>query len=157
MKKILIPAAAIIFLLSSCVKKPGCSFNPCGVIAPASDIQAMQSYLNSNGISASQHCSGLYYLIDSAGTGKTAEACSSIMTTYTGRLTNGTVFDQQNMPVNITLGYVIQGWRIGLPLIKEGGFIHLYIPPSLGYGNQQVGTIPPNSILIFDIKLIAVQ
>ena len=57
------------------------------------------------------------------------------------------------------MGSLIEGWKMGLPLIQKGGKIRLYIPPSLGYGpndlkdrNNNV-VIPGNSILIFDITL----
>ena len=51
------------------------------------------------------------------------------------------------------LNGVIPGWTDGIPLIKQGGRIHLYIPPSLGYGNRAVESIPANSILLFDVTL----
>jgi FKBP-type peptidyl-prolyl cis-trans isomerase len=47
----------------------------------------------------------------------------------------------------------VQGWANGIPLLKEGGTIRLFIPPSFGYGNQPYGPIPANSILIFDVTL----
>jgi FKBP-type peptidyl-prolyl cis-trans isomerase FkpA len=55
------------------------------------------------------------------------------------------------------LGQLIVGWQKGLPLISSGGKITLYIPPSLGYGSAAAGSIPANSILIFDIELISVS
>jgi FKBP-type peptidyl-prolyl cis-trans isomerase FkpA len=78
---------------------------------------------------------------------------------YVGKLTDGTVFDQtQGSNTFSTYLYnVIRGWTNGLPYIKPGGKIHLYIPPTLGYGSQAIGTIPGNSILIFDVELIAVN
>ena len=148
---------ALVLILGSCIKKTKCSYRPCDFVAPSSEIQAVQNYLTTNTITATQHCSGLFYTIDNPGTGKTPDACSSVAVTYTGKLTNGNVFDQQNSPISILLTDVIPGWTNGVPLLKEGGRIHLYIPPSLGYGNQQAGTIPPNSILIFDVTLVAVQ
>ena len=44
----------------------------------------------------------------------------------------------------------------GIPMIKPGGKIKLYCPPSLAYGNQANGTIPANSILIFEVELVGV-
>ena len=44
----------------------------------------------------------------------------------------------------------------GLGFLKPGGRAVFYIPPSLGYGNMQVGNIPPFSGLVFDVELIAV-
>jgi FKBP-type peptidyl-prolyl cis-trans isomerase FkpA len=52
---------------------------------------------------------------------------------------------------------LILGWQYGIPLVKAGGRIMLYLPPSLGYGSQSTGTIPANSVLIFDITLQGVQ
>jgi FKBP-type peptidyl-prolyl cis-trans isomerase FkpA len=58
---------------------------------------------------------------------------------------------------------LIEGWKIGLPLIQKSGKIKLYIPPSLGYGasdikdNNGVVVIPANSMLIFDVSLVDFQ
>jgi len=144
---------------SGCLKKKEttCSYDPCYDKAPASEVQAVQDYLSSQGITnAQEHCSGMYYVIDSAGSGKQPSPCSAVDVNYVGRLTNGNVFDQ-GTHYQTFLGSVIQGWANGVPLIKEGGVIHLYIPPSLGYGSQPYGPIPANSVLIFDITLNATQ
>jgi len=72
---------------------------------------------------------------------------------------NGTVFDEQLTPNTEpwTLGGLIKGWIIGIPLIQEGGHIKLIIPSSLGYGCDQYYAIPGNSVLYFDIHLVDVQ
>jgi FKBP-type peptidyl-prolyl cis-trans isomerase len=49
------------------------------------------------------------------------------------------------------------GWQIGIPMMKEGGKAKLLIPSQLGYGSSNLGVIPPNSVLIFDIELIDVK
>lgn len=149
---------------SSCLKSgdntPKCNaadYDSCAFKAPASEIQAVQDYLTANSITAEQHCSGLFYKIDVPGTGASANVCSDIVVTYEGKLTNGTVFDAATAPVIFNLSGVIPGWKNGIPLIKSGGRIYLYVPPSLAYGNTQVGPIPPNSILVFRIELVSVQ
>jgi len=148
--------------LSSCLKgedNSTCSYDPCGLKAPDSEIQAVQSYLTSNSITATQHCSGLFYTIDLPGTGITPTVCNAVIVNYEGRLTNGTVFDktQPGAPATFNLSQLIAGFKNGVPLIKAGGKITLYVPPSLGYGSQQAGAIPPNSILIFNVELAGVQ
>jgi FKBP-type peptidyl-prolyl cis-trans isomerase FkpA len=87
------------------------------------------------------------------------DLCSQILISYKGTLKNGTVFDQQNNVIFV-LGSLIEGWKKGIPLLKKGGSIKLYIPPSLGYGGTDVRdnnsgqvVIPANSMLIFDVTL----
>jgi FKBP-type peptidyl-prolyl cis-trans isomerase FkpA len=150
----------IVLSFSSCLKSstPKCEFDACAVVAPANEIADVQAYLTANNITgAVQHCSGVFYVIESAGTGAKPKPCSYINAVYTGKLTNGYVFDQGSFPQPYELTGMIRGWTNTLPLIQNGGKIHLYIPPTLGYGNTAVATIPPNSILIFDIQLTSVQ
>jgi FKBP-type peptidyl-prolyl cis-trans isomerase FkpA len=87
--------------------------------------------------------------------------CSQLQVTYTGKLTNDTIFDQQDhLELALPLGGMIEGWKKGLPLIKRGGRIQLFIPPSLGYGNNDIRdnqtgevVIPAKSMLVFDVTL----
>ena len=155
---ILLVPAVLMLLISSCLKTPPpqpytCNYDPCRYKAPDSEIVRVQNYLDSIGTTATQHCSGLFYKIDSAGTGIAPEACGAVSVMYKGWLTNGTVFDSSSAPVSLVLAKTITGWINGIPLIKVGGKITLYIPPSLGYGKNGTGKIPPNSILIFDVSL----
>jgi FKBP-type peptidyl-prolyl cis-trans isomerase FkpA len=154
----------IICVLNSCSKKADtdytCSisgYDPCAIKAPAAEVQAVKDYLAANSITATEHCSGLSYIIDAAGSGKTADPCSTVTVTYEGKLTNGTTFDKNTTGVSFLLGQLIKGWIAGIPLIKPGGSIRLYIPPSLGYGSSGYGSIPGNSILVFRVDLIAVN
>jgi FKBP-type peptidyl-prolyl cis-trans isomerase FkpA len=160
----LIPALGL-FVFTGCLKDadpPACEYDPCAFNAPAGEIAAVKQYLDSLGITATQHCSGLFYKIASAGTGKTPIACQNVAVRYKGMLTNGSVFDSSSTGIVLNLGGVIRGWTNGVPLIKEGGKMTLYIPPSLGYGdrpqrdeNNNV-VIPANSITIFDVDLVVV-
>jgi FKBP-type peptidyl-prolyl cis-trans isomerase FkpA len=157
MLKNLVIALVILFSLGSCFKgKSGfeCNYNACSYKAPASEIAAVQSYLTANNINAVEHCSGLFYVIDAPGDGNSPTPCHSVYVSYTGRLADGTVFDS-NTGIGLSLPNTIAGWTNGIPLLKMGGQIRLFIPPSLGYGAQGIPpTIPPNSILIFDVKLL---
>lgn len=96
------------------------------------------------------------------GTGAEAKPGTIVTVDYVGKLTNGTVFDSsvdRKQPLTFTLGAqgIIPGFQVGVNGMKVGGERLLAIPPSLGYGEQQVGTIPPNSTLIFDVKLLKVE
>lgn len=104
--------------------------------------------------------SGLQYQILKEGTGKAPTATSTVKVNYEGKLINGTVFDssfERKQPIEFPLNQVIPGWTEGLPLLKEGGSMMLYVPPKLGYGSNATGSIPANSVLIFKIDLIEVK
>jgi peptidylprolyl isomerase len=79
-----------------------------------------------------------------------------------GTLDNGTKFDSsydRNTPftTKIGIGQVIKGWDEGIVGMKAGGKRRLIIPSNLGYGSQDMGSIPPNSTLIFEVELISVK
>jgi FKBP-type peptidyl-prolyl cis-trans isomerase FkpA len=140
----------LIFLLVSCNVNSN---------QPELDDQLIQSYLTSNGISATKDISGLYYRMTVIGTGSSPTTASTIEVKYKGSLLNGTVFDQTGSDATFTyaLAGLIRGWQIGIPMMKEGGKATFYIPSGLGYGANDLGIIPPNSVLIFEIELIDVK
>ncbi len=95
------------------------------------------------------------------GSGATAVSGDTLTVHYVGTFTSGTVFDSSrtnNQPFTFRLGagQVIQGWDVGVPGMKVGGRRKLTIPPELAYGNRQVGSIPPNSTLVFEIELLSI-
>ncbi|HVT85780.1 MAG TPA: FKBP-type peptidyl-prolyl cis-trans isomerase [Chitinophagaceae bacterium] len=165
MKKIILAALIISITFNSCLKgsSNSCSFNPCGFIASSAEIQTISDYLSANSLTATQHCSGMFYRIENAGNGAAAGPCSNVTVTYKSYFINGTVFDQSTVPVPVNLAQTIIGWRSGVSMIKAGGRIVMYIPPSLAYGNQNVTdangniVIPANSYLIFEVDLITVS
>ena len=95
--------------------------------------------------------SGLYYRDVSVGTGATIVAGTALNVKYSGALANGSMFDSGTFPFTIP-GNVIQGWNEGLLGMKIGGTRQLIIPPSLGYGANGSGPIPPNAVLVFTVN-----
>ncbi len=95
--------------------------------------------------------------------GTSAEKYSIVTVHYKGSLEDGTVFDSSKKPgrdpLRFTLGVrqVIDGWDQGLIGMKVGEKRKLIIPPELGYGDQDLGIIPPNSTLIFEVELLEVE
>lgn len=102
-------------------------------------------------------------IVDSVvGTGAEAVNGKTVSVHYTGKLQNGTIFDSsvnRGTPFEFPLGagMVIEGWELGIAGMKVGGKRTLTIPPELGYGSRDMGTIPPNSTLTFDVELLGVK
>jgi len=96
------------------------------------------------------------------GTGTEVKSGDTVTVNYLGTLTNGTKFDSsydRNQPftTQIGVGQVIKGWDEGMVGMKVGGKRKLTIPASLGYGSADMGSIPPNSTLIFEVELLGVK
>ena len=72
-------------------------------------------------------------------------------------MSDNSMFDENTDGIELSLNAVIEGWKIGIPLIKEGGKIILYMPSNLGYGCSNLGTtIPSNANLIFEVEIIEI-
>jgi FKBP-type peptidyl-prolyl cis-trans isomerase len=96
------------------------------------------------------------------GDGDVALRGDTVSVHYTGMLEDGEVFDSsylRGLPFEFTIGAgtVIQGWELGFEGMKVGGKRILVVPAALAYGNQSVGGIPANSILIFEVALLGIK
>lgn len=105
--------------------------------------------------------SGLQYKVVAEGTGKSPTTADRVTVHYTGKLTDGTVFDssvQRGQPATFRVNQVIPGWTEALQMMKEGDKWTLYIPYTLGYGERgSPPTIPPFATLIFEVELMKVN
>lgn len=105
--------------------------------------------------------SGLQYKIISSGTGPSPKATDKVSTHYRGTLIDGTEFDSsysRNAPATFPVNGVIAGWTEALQLMHVGDKWQLFIPANMAYGERAVGgVITPNSTLIFDIELLAIN
>lgn len=124
----------------------------------AVDESIITKYISDNKLNATATGSGLYYVSSLKGAGATPNINSVVTVKYTGYLTNGNVFDQTNSAgATFNLNGVIKGWQEGIPLFNKGGKGKLLIPSALGYGSQATGSIPANSVLIFDVEILDVR
>lgn len=114
-------------------------------------------YIANNDLNAKKSSSGLYYVINSQGTGERPTFNSTVTVSYKGYFLNGEVFDQNQEGFKTNLQQVIRGWTEGITYFKEGGSGILLIPSKLGYGVSSNKQIPGGSVLIFDIGLLKVH
>ena len=108
----------------------------------------------------------LKVVINAEGSGTASKVGDKVTVNYSGRLENGKAFDSNVdaafghvEPFSFTLGEgrVIQGWELGVLGMKVGEKRTLTIAPELGYGSANLGSIPANATLIFDVELKAIN
>ncbi len=177
MKKWIFWVVASLFVFTNCKKKNDCTATSPATVASTAETSYINGYLTAKGITNASQKQGMYYVINNQGSGESPNLCSNITLTYKGEIfyNNGTIggiFDETKNGNSATfvLSGLIQGWQLVFPLVKAGGTVDLYIPPSLGYGtspiNAQSGTssngsayvgIPANSYLKFTVSLISVN
>ncbi len=148
-------------LFYSCKKESGCGYSDQNIVAPVNEQHAVRTYLTTNNIDSlgrvGKDSSGFYYQVFNGGDGNSnPNLCSQVELSYTGKLSTGSIFEQKSTA--FTLGSSIEGLRKRTCLLlKKGGHIKLFIPPSLAYGSKEIKDesgkviIPANSILVFDI------
>ncbi len=104
--------------------------------------------------------SGLQYQVITEGEGRKPNPQDVVTVHYKGFLIDGTEFDdshKRNEPNRFALMSVIDGWQEGIPLMNEGSTYKFAIPAALAYGDKQVGIIPPQSTLVFEVELVKVE
>jgi FKBP-type peptidyl-prolyl cis-trans isomerase len=137
--------------------------------------QAIDNYLSENKITAQPLESGLIIIERVKGNGKKPQNGQLVKVNYTGKLLDGKVFDtsieadakaagvynpqRPYKPFEFTLGagQVIRGWDEGIAQLSVGSKATLIIPSNLAYGPQDMGIIPPNSTLVFEVELVGIN
>jgi FKBP-type peptidyl-prolyl cis-trans isomerase len=157
--KLSVMAAAGLFL-AGCSKtsQPGNDGSapanpPAATTPPAGDGQSAEMTTTA---------SGLKYQALKHGTGAVSpKATDTVKVHYEGKLLDGTVFDSsiaRGQPISFPLNGVIAGWTEGLQLMKVGDKFKFVIPANLAYGASSPSPlIPPNSTLVFEVELLAIQ
>jgi FKBP-type peptidyl-prolyl cis-trans isomerase len=104
---------------------------------------------------------GLQYKVVRSGpaTGPHPALADEVKVHYEGKLLDGTVFDssyERGVPASFVLDGLVGAWKIALQKMRPGDEWILYVPPALGYGAEDKGPIPGNSVMIFRIELLDV-
>jgi FKBP-type peptidyl-prolyl cis-trans isomerase len=139
------------------------------------DIQIIQNYLEDSSLVAERHPSDLFYIIEQEGTGDLPNQGQTIVANYTGKFLDGRVFDtsiesvareagiynsgRNYAPFSFILGNnnVVRGWEIAFSLFNEGTKATILMPSSLAYGFKGRGSIPPNTVLLFEVELVNIR
>ncbi len=102
--------------------------------------------------------SGLQYKIIEEGEGVSPDENSIITVHQRCQLVNGSVIEdtyRENEPSEVRMAELIEGYQEGVMLMNKGARFKFFIPPELAWGKKGTGTkIPPNSVLLFDVRLI---
>ncbi len=144
---------AVFFLSDSCKKDIGCKS-----VSPEVEDGQIAEYNIKYGLGAIKYNNSIYYKITDTGYGISPSRSSKIVVTYKGKFLSSKIFDEVTSPKTFTLTDVIEGWQIGLPLIKKGGKIVLIIPSVYAYGcngNNNLN-VPPDTVLVYEVSLIDV-
>lgn len=121
------------------------------------DEEAIANDLATRGVTtATRHESGIYYVISDPGSGGNPVSTSKVTVSYKGIYLDGTVFDQTNpgQSVEFTLGGLIEGWQIAIPLLEKGGEGRFWIPSGLCYGSNPPQGVRKDAVMVFDIELV---
>ena len=175
MQKLVLLFGAVLLIMSACNEKCENEFGECPEDQLAKDIETIENYLEENNLTAVRHASELFYIIEEEGTGEFPENGQQVAVNYVGRFLDGKVFDTsiesvareeaifnenrayQPFEFQLGRGSVISGWDIGIKLMKEGGKSTLIIPSFLAYGPRGSGTIPANTVLLFEVELVDIK
>lgn len=129
------------------------------------DIKLIETYLTANQLSAEKTSDGLYYQVESAGAGDVISQADTLKIQYKGYylkdgvmplLYDSTRSTDPLLATTLVLENAIEGWQKGIPLVRKGGKLRLILPSKLAYQNRQIGILPKNSIMDFDIRILDV-
>ena len=148
-------AAALVLSLTGC--------HPKVQSKPPADTNANTAFLSGNSKQPGVVTlpDGLQYKIITSGPagGAKPRAQDEVKVNYEGALLSGEVFDssfKRGEPATFPLDEVIPGWTEVMQLMRPGDEWLVWIPPSLGYGGEDKGPIPGNSVLKFRVQLLGV-
>ena len=138
-------------------------------VAAAKDLQQGEAFLSENATKDGVKIKDViapdgskaqlqYKILESGPDGPSPKKGDVVEVHYVGSLIDGTVFDnsiQRGFPATFGVTDVIPGWTVALQMMRVGDKWELFIPPTLAYGEFGPPQIPPDSVLIFELKLLS--
>ncbi|WP_298368054.1 FKBP-type peptidyl-prolyl cis-trans isomerase [uncultured Lutibacter sp.] len=115
------------------------------------------AYLAENNLVAEDNGEGVYYIVENEGDGDPINENSVVTINYTGYLLDGTEFEKSpDGGSTLYLANTISGFSEGISFFNVGGKGTIFIVPELAYGeNGYSNTIPPNTVVAFDIEVLS--
>jgi FKBP-type peptidyl-prolyl cis-trans isomerase FkpA len=153
MKRYFLLLSGLIIIIFSACRKPMNTDTQAQI-----DDAKIQAYIAANHLNMTKDTSGIYYQIIDNNPGAHPTLTDTVQVTYTGQLLNGTQFDAENV-TTFAVNQLVPGAQYALLLVGANGKapygrIKFIIPSRLGYGNQNYGSVPANSPLVFTFDLI---
>lgn len=127
----------------------------------AEDLTAIDKYINENNVTDTlHHWTGIRYKIHEKGNGIQARVGDKLVVDYKGYFLDKEVFDEgiigEDQPFLLNSGSMINGWYFMCQEMQEGDSLTIFIPSNYAYGRNGAGTIPPNTPLAFDMRMLRV-
>ena len=117
----------------------------------ATDVNTIDTYLANNAIAAVEDIRGVRMVITKLGKGLPALETNKVKVAYSGRILGSSTAFETGVATGAAVANYIPGWRIALTTLPLGSKATIYVPSPLAYGNTPQGSIPANSILVFDL------
>ena len=130
---------------------------------PEKEASLIQNWLDlqvKNNSNIDTTSTGLFYIVDKVGTGRTVLTGDEVTVQYSGTFLNGTIFDASASFTYIHKAddqRMIPGWEEAVEVMSKGGSALFLIPSEKAYGIYGYGTIPPYTPLLFKITVIDIK
>jgi len=157
---VLASVMTLAFALAACQTAAPAQNTPTAVPTATTPATATPAPLVLEG--ATTTASGLQHLELTPGSGPAPQKGDIITINYSVSLPDGTELANtftENKPVTSVWGAnrMLPGWEEGIGLMKVGGKSKFVLPPELAFGAQGSGAIPPNSQIVIEVELLAVE
>jgi len=124
-------------------------------------MQEFTDFVETNLVGITPESSGVYIIPLEPGKGPCPKKGDKVELDFSAYLLNGqfvgSTFDRPDkFSFVLGEGFAIQGWEEVVPKMHLGERVKAIIPFELAYDERSVGSIPPYSSLIYDIKLLKI-
>lgn len=128
----------------------------------AQDLATIQQYIQQQNLTGFRRDTlDVHLAVTQPGTGPNARKGQVVQVLYTGTLLDGTVFDTNRttlgLPFTLGQSQVIRGWDAAFTRLNQGAKAILLIPSGAAYGATGAGSIPPNTVLRFDVEVVLIK